>query len=71
MISYGYWQRQLAGSMGAIGQTLRINGVPVTIVGVSPRGFEGATVGSIADITLTAATLPQVVPSAAGLLGAW
>ena len=69
VISYGYWQRQLAGSMGAIGQTLRINGVPVTIVGVSPRGFEGATVGSIADITLTAATLPQVVPSAAGLLG--
>jgi putative ABC transport system permease protein len=69
VISYGYWQRQLAGSVGAIGQTLRINGVPVTIVGVSPRGFEGATVGSIADITLTAATLPQVVPSAAPLLG--
>ena len=69
VISYGYWQRQLAGSMGAIGQTLRVNGVPVTIVGVSPRGFEGATVGSIADITLTAATLPEVVPSAAALLG--
>jgi predicted permease len=69
VISYGYWQRQLAGSMTAIGQTLRVNGVPVTIVGVSPRGFEGATVGSLADITLAAATLPQVVPSAAALLG--
>ena len=70
MISYGYWQRQLAGSTGAMGQTVRVNGAPVTIVGVSPRGFEGATVGSIADITLAAATLPQVVPSARRLLGA-
>ena len=69
VISYGYWQRQLAGSIEAIGQALRVNGVPVTIVGVTPPGFEGTTVGAITDITLTAATLPQVVPSAAGLLG--
>ncbi len=53
----------------AVGQTMRINGVPVTIVGVSPRGFVGANVGSIADITMAAAALPQVSPSAAPLLG--
>ena len=62
VISYGYWERQLARSPGAVGQTVQINGVPVTIVGVSPRGFVGATVGSIADITMAVAALPQVEP---------
>ena len=52
-----------------VGQTILINGVPVTIVGVSPRGFVGANVGSIADITMAVAALPQVAPSAAPLLG--
>ena len=69
VISYGYWERQLARSPGVVGQTILINGVPVTIVGVSPRGFVGANVGSIADITMAVAALPQVAPSAAPLLG--
>ena len=67
--SHGYWERQLGGRPDAIGQKVLVNGVPVTVVGVSPRGFVGATVGSIADITMAAATLPQVNPSAAPLLG--
>jgi predicted permease len=69
VISYGYWERQLARSAGVVGQTIWINGVPVTVVGVSPRGFVGANVGSIADITMAVAALPQVAPSAAPLLG--
>jgi predicted permease len=69
VISYGYWERQLALSPGAVGQTLPINGVPVTVVGVSPRGFVGSTVGSIADITMAVAALPQVSPTAGPLLG--
>ena len=69
VISYGYWERQLARSPGVVGQTIWINGVPVTVVGVSPRGFVGANVGSIADITMAVAALPQVAPSAAPLLG--
>jgi predicted permease len=67
--SYGYWERQLARSAGAAGQTVQINGVPVTIVGVSPRGFVGAYVGAIADLTMAAAALPQVSPRNAPLLG--
>lgn len=59
VISYGYWERQFARSAGAVGQTVRINGVPVTVVGVSPRGFVGATVGFIADITMAVAALPR------------
>jgi predicted permease len=69
VISYGYWQRQLAASPEAVGRTVSINNHPVTIVGVSPRGFVGATVGLVADITMTVAALPQLAPAAAPLLG--
>jgi putative ABC transport system permease protein len=69
VISYGYWERQLARSPAAVGRTLLVNGVPVTVMGVSPRGFVGANVGAIADITMPAAALPLVSPSAAPLLG--
>ena len=46
VISYGYWERAVRASVPtSVGQTLTINGVPVTIVGVSPPGFVGANVG--------------------------
>src|SRR5205807_3691055 len=69
VISDGYWERQFARSAAAVGATVRINGLPVAIVGVSPRGFVGATVGAVADITMPFAALPMIVPRDAGLLG--
>ena len=69
VISYGYWRRKFGGDPEAIGQTIRVNGVPVTIVGISPPSFTGANVGSIADITMPSASLPLVNPEAAALLG--
>jgi predicted permease len=68
VIGYGYWQRQFAGNASAVGRTLLLNGIPVTIAGVSPRGFDGAEVGFPAEITIAAAALPRVEPSGAGLL---
>jgi predicted permease len=69
VISYGYWERQFARNPGAIGQAILVNGIPVTIAGVSPPGFVGANVGAIADITLPVAMLPLLDPRMAGLLG--
>jgi predicted permease len=67
--SYGYWQQQFAGSPAAVGQTLLLDGVPVVIAGVSPRGFVGANVGSVADLTLAVAVLPRLEALMAPLLG--
>jgi predicted permease len=68
--SYGYWERQFASDPGLVGRTLVVNGVPVEIVGVSPRGFTGANVGRTADLTLPVSAIPRVSPVMAGLLGA-
>jgi putative ABC transport system permease protein len=41
LISEGYWQRRYGGDPAVIGQTLRINQTPLTIVGVLRSGFKG------------------------------
>ncbi len=67
--SFTYWQREYAGSPAAIGQRILLNGVPVELVGVSPRGFTGANVGAAADLTIPVAAIAQVTPTMRPLLG--
>lgn len=40
VLSHALWRARFGGDTGAIGQTVRINGQPATVVGVMPRGFE-------------------------------
>jgi predicted permease len=42
VISYGFWQKHLAGDSAVIGQKLLVNHVPVTVIGVTVPGFFGA-----------------------------
>jgi predicted permease len=43
MISDALWQRRFGGSPHVFGRSMTINGLPVTIVGVTPPGFSGTT----------------------------
>ena len=70
VISDAYWRRRFARDRQVIGRTLLIEGVPVPIVGVSPAGFTGPTVGEAADVTLALGVLPQLYPERAGNLEA-
>jgi putative ABC transport system permease protein len=45
VLGHDYWVNNLGAAAGAVGQTLIVNGKPLTIVGVAPRGFGGTTVG--------------------------
>jgi predicted permease len=40
VLSDGFWRRRLGGDPSIVGRTLRLEGQPVTVVGVMPPGFE-------------------------------
>jgi putative ABC transport system permease protein len=69
VITDAYWDRQYARNPSVVGETIRVNGRAVTVVGISPPGFTGARVGAVADITMAVATVPAIKPEAAGLPG--
>ena len=39
VVGYSFWRRRLGGADNVVGTTLRVAGVPTTIVGVMPEGF--------------------------------
>src|SRR6185503_5828939 len=43
VIGHGLWRRRFAGDTAVLGRTMRISGVPFTIVGVMPDGMHGLT----------------------------
>jgi len=45
VLSYDYWRTHFGASRDVIGQTLRINGHPFTIVGIAPENFHTAIGG--------------------------
>ena len=40
VIGYGLWQQLFGGDRRALGSTIRIDGTPLTIIGVAPPGFD-------------------------------
>jgi predicted permease len=45
VLSYDYWRTTFDERRDVLNQTLIVNGQPLTIVGVAPRGFQSTTVG--------------------------
>jgi len=54
VISYQYWQGHFAGASSPIGKIIRIEGIPFTIIGVTPKGFSGLTIDWPPEITVPA-----------------
>jgi len=46
VLSHDYWTTTLGSSPAVLNDTIIVNGQPLTIVGVAPRGFSGTTLGS-------------------------
>lgn len=43
VLAYGVWQNRYSLSPGVIGQKVRVNGQPATVIGVMPKGFRFPT----------------------------
>ena len=52
VIGYDFWQRRFGGAASAVGTTLTIESVPVTIVGVTRPDFFGTQVGRTFDLAM-------------------
>src|SRR3989454_4996474 len=61
VISYRYWKRQFGLDPTAVGKSVTLNGLPFTIVGVTPPGFDGVSVGDAQDIWIPMMMQAQVM----------
>ena len=61
VVSYGFWKNKMGQNPGAIGQSVRIGNYPFTIIGVTPPGFYGDTVGDFQDFWIPVTMQEQVM----------
>jgi predicted permease len=62
VLSYSYWQTRFAGDRGILGQTIRVNNYPLTVVGVAQPGFEGLEPGLPARVFIPVSMAVEVRP---------
>ena len=60
VISYEFWQRRFGGAADVIGQTLTVERVPFTVIGVTPPEFFGPEVGRTFDVAVPIGTEPII-----------
>jgi predicted permease len=61
VVSYAFWKNKLGENRNVVGQTLRINNYPFTVIGVAPPGFYGDTVGDAQDLWVPVTMQGQVI----------
>jgi len=61
LLSYGLWQRRFGGDRGIVGKSITLNQQPFTVIGVTPKNFQGTFVGPGPDIWIPDAEHDQVL----------
>ncbi|HEY2470742.1 MAG TPA: ABC transporter permease [Terracidiphilus sp.] len=60
VISYDYWTRSFGRDPNVVGQTIHVRGVPLTIVGVTARGFKGIEPATSTDFWIPLQNRPEL-----------
>jgi predicted permease len=75
VLSYGFWMRAFGGDNAILGRSIRVNGVPAEVIGVTASGFRGVSKGGFfpqTEITLplraVGRLMPRCVPADQSLL---
>ncbi|MGB6199690.1 MAG: ABC transporter permease [Candidatus Acidiferrales bacterium] len=63
ILSYGYWTRQFGADPSILNKALTVNGIPLTVVGVARKGFDGVQIGESPDIFIPVTMKDQMTPS--------
>ncbi len=61
VLGYEYWRRKFALSPSIIGNDIRLNGYPFTVVGVAPAGFDGNVVGEEMALFVPISVQPEII----------
>jgi putative ABC transport system permease protein len=61
-ISYAFWQRNFAGGPSVIGRRLTLDGNSFQVLGVTPPGFQGISVGDTFDVAIPVCVEPILSP---------
>ena len=62
VLSHGYWTRKFASSTAILNQTIRVNGLSMTVVGIAPRNFRSVVSSHTPDIYAPIAMKAQLTP---------
>jgi predicted permease len=63
VLQYDFWQNRFAGAREIVGSSIRLNGSPFTIIGVSAPGFEGTDVGLQTQVWTPVMMKPIITPT--------
>jgi predicted permease len=63
VLSHAAWQRHFGGDPAILGRSLRVNGRPVTVIGIAPKTFPDLTPGISPELWLPSGSLSTLWPS--------
>jgi predicted permease len=63
VLSHNFWMRRFAGDAGVLNRNISLNGLPMTIVGVTPPGFFGIVVGENPDLMVPVMMKARMTPT--------
>lgn len=59
VLSNGFWRRRFGSDPGIVGKTIRLGAHPMTVVGITPAGFQGTEVGVSLDVRVPVTNVPR------------
>ena len=62
VLGHDTWRRRFGANPGVVGQTIRLNGTPVTVIGVAPAEFKGLLRGLSPEFWIPTSTWPVFNP---------
>ena len=62
VLSHSFWDSRLGADPSVISETMVVNGVSLTIIGIAPKGFEGTTLGVLPRVFVPITMRHQLSP---------
>ncbi len=63
VLSHRCWRDRFGADASIVGQTIRLNGRPMTVLGVAPQGFRGVDAGRAPDVFIPLSMKPMITPT--------